>query len=652
MQYTPKLLKYLSVLCFALPVSGFAADSSKPSVPDVYQDLFTFDGVDYQSIRYEIRDGQMVFGDDILLHPSQMSPFSFSSDQKKAMPNGVGIRRVTARWPDGVIPYQFVEDRNDFPGLDARYGAYTTADLSRLRQNMVDVAKDFSDKTSLRIVERTIANASQYPKYVLIGKGAGCSSHIGNVGPSTGYQLMSLAGGCFGSSVVIHEFGHAFGLFHEQSRSDRDSYVTVNTANIADGREHNFDKVNTRYAIDLGPYNYESIMHYSRRAFSKNGLDTITPLGGQEIGRRLGGLNSGDANALNALYATDLTVTSQMSNYLKADANFDWLIRIDHNQQPASNTEARGITIIAQLPSTGYQLVGQSVGWNCVLHVSQVACSSTTKLAPAGSMVLTLTLKTPNLRASNKSFSASASSLTFDSNMNNNTDDDLVSVLTGLENVALKNMSTSSGANGRASVTLGWNATLNATKYSVQRSEMELTGFVELANVTETKYVDTTASLDKTYYYRLEAQNDFESKTSAVRSIEISPQVLAPVLVATLQSSDAQETAISLNWNRVTGAASYEVLRSSGSGSFLSVSNLQSSDTSFVISDGLSAGTEYHFKVVAKNDVSEQESNVSTVVTPSMVSIESSGGGGGSIGLGFMMSLCVLLLFRLRSLMA
>jgi len=74
--------------------------------------------------------------------------------------------------------------------------------------------------------------------------------------------------------VCISQFSKilfTLGFWHEQSRIDRDNYITVNLNNVQDGQQHNFNKYNTNQADTLGfNYDYYSIMHYDGRAFSKS----------------------------------------------------------------------------------------------------------------------------------------------------------------------------------------------------------------------------------------------------------------------------------------------------------------------------------------------------------------------------------------------
>uniref|UniRef100_G1PAS4 Metalloendopeptidase n=1 Tax=Myotis lucifugus TaxID=59463 RepID=G1PAS4_MYOLU len=104
---------------------------------------------------------------------------------------------------------------------------------------------------------------------------SGCFSGVGRSG---GMQVVSLAPTCLqkGPGIVLHELMHVLGFWHEHSRADRDRYIRVNWNEILPGFEINFIK--SRSNNMLVPYDYTSVMHYGRLAFSRRGLPTIMPL--------------------------------------------------------------------------------------------------------------------------------------------------------------------------------------------------------------------------------------------------------------------------------------------------------------------------------------------------------------------------------------
>ena len=93
------------------------------------------------------------------------------------------------------------------------------------------------------------------------------------VGKRGGRQDITLGNNC-GTGNAIHETGHTIGLWHEQSREDRDTFVQIVWANIDPAQQHNFTQHVTD-GDDLGAYDYGSIMHYPPTAFSINNQATI-----------------------------------------------------------------------------------------------------------------------------------------------------------------------------------------------------------------------------------------------------------------------------------------------------------------------------------------------------------------------------------------
>lgn len=219
-----------------------------------------------QEVLYSVVDNKPIYEGDIVLNFNNVTTA------------GLGIAYESSLWPGGIIPYEI---QANFPNVDRIHNAIA----------------HWEEHTSMRFVERTSDNASKYPNYVYFQTWSGCASYVGMRG---GKQPIFLGIGC-SLGNTIHEIGHAVGLWHEQSRADRDEYVTIYYENIMAGTEHNFDKHVTD-GVDIGVYDYGSIMHYPSWAFSKNGKDTIVPVvEGAVIGQR-DTLSTDDIAAVESMY--------------------------------------------------------------------------------------------------------------------------------------------------------------------------------------------------------------------------------------------------------------------------------------------------------------------------------------------------------------
>ncbi|XP_041637732.1 high choriolytic enzyme 1-like [Cheilinus undulatus] len=129
--------------------------------------------------------------------------------------------------------------------------------------------------------------------------GTGCWSYLGR--QRRGQAISLKQDGCLYWDTIQHEVLHALGFHHEQVRSDRDEYISIQTENILPGLEENFEKVATNNLET--PYDYQSVMHYSKYAFSKNGKPTILAKSDPEM--ILGpakGMSRNDTDRANKLY--------------------------------------------------------------------------------------------------------------------------------------------------------------------------------------------------------------------------------------------------------------------------------------------------------------------------------------------------------------
>ncbi|CAB1425737.1 unnamed protein product [Pleuronectes platessa] len=153
--------------------------------------------------------------------------------------------------------------------------------------------------------ERTYRKAVQVLVQVLvISRLDYCNSLLaGN--QQEGKQRLSIGNNCDRLGTVEHEFLHALGFWHEQSRADRDDYVNIMWDRIEPGKEHNFKTYDDKVSSALGvPYDYGSVMHYSKTSFNIGSEPTIVtniPSFMDVIGQRMG-FSASDLTKLNRLY--------------------------------------------------------------------------------------------------------------------------------------------------------------------------------------------------------------------------------------------------------------------------------------------------------------------------------------------------------------
>ena len=239
-----------------------------------------------KAVQYSVVNGRGIFEGDIDL--GAVEDLEQSNDAMRGLApveRAVVLTGSQFRWPGGVVPYDIDAAMPD-------------------QQRVHDAIAHWEQHTVIRFVLRTPANAGSHPNYVHFMHGNGCFSSVGMQG--NGKQDISLGTGC-DAGRGIHEIGHSVGLWHEQSREDRDHFVVIHWENITAGQEHNFNQ-HISDGDDVGAYDYGSIMHYERTAFTKNGQETVTPINpaNAQIGQRVA-LSAGDLAAVASMYGAPST---------------------------------------------------------------------------------------------------------------------------------------------------------------------------------------------------------------------------------------------------------------------------------------------------------------------------------------------------------
>jgi fibronectin type 3 domain-containing protein len=165
---------------------------------------------------------------------------------------------------------------------------------------------------------------------------------------------------------------------------------------------------------------------------------------------------------------------------------------------------------------------------------------------------------------------------------------------------------------GNTQVGLTWAAASGAASYNVKRATVNGGPYSTITSVTGTSYTDTGLANDTTYYYVVSAVNGAGESANSTQA-SATPQVSVPPAPTGLAAT-AGNTQVALSWNAASGATSYNVKRSTTSGSgyalVTTVTGTSYTDT------GLANGTTYYYVVSASNAGGESANSAQVSATP------------------------------------
>ncbi|XP_072255053.1 embryonic protein UVS.2-like [Pyxicephalus adspersus] len=210
---------------------------------------------------------------------------------------------------------------------------FTASNMETIRRAMLE----YETLTCIRFVNRT-----KEKDFLTISYSSSCTSFIGRIG---GGQVVQLnPDGCLYQGSIQHELHHALGFYHEVSRPDRDEHILVKTEFIDPSYLNQF-AIFDGNTLDL-PYDYNSVMHYSRYAFTINAsVPVLIPIPDPNvpIGQRIG-LSVLDIQKVNKLYKCDVPCSTLLngesgtftSNNFPSqypnNMSCTWLIRVPRGQ--------------------------------------------------------------------------------------------------------------------------------------------------------------------------------------------------------------------------------------------------------------------------------------------------------------------------------
>jgi hypothetical protein len=303
-------------------------------------------------VTYVLQHGKAIFQSDIVLETVQ------AIDPQVAPPS-YGIDYAQYLWPKVGNQYQI---------------PYVIASGSGNLANLNTAITQFNNTFSnIQWVART--SETDYVNFYFNPNdySAECEATVGRAG---GEQQVGGSGGSTNPcavATILHEMGHTIGLWHEQSRADRNTYISVNYNNLIKGSISNFNQIYDNAQTFGTLFDYASIMEYPAFSFSRNGGPAIEsvpagiPLSNQS------GYTAADIDGIERLYGSApaaVTVTSNPPGLqvivdgatVSTPQIFDWPLFSTHTLNVASGVQSQSGNIVnSTQPTTFYYTYGR---WN------------------------------------------------------------------------------------------------------------------------------------------------------------------------------------------------------------------------------------------------------------------------------------------------
>ncbi|XP_052106326.1 blastula protease 10-like [Mytilus californianus] len=167
------------------------------------------------------------------------------------------VKQATKIWPNGIIVYRY----------DDQWPNNQNGNLAKT--NIEKAMKLWEDTTCLKFIRQTPNTPLVGYSVVNILYAHKCQSLIGRY--EHGSQDLEVATYCIDKiGSLAHELGHVAGMFHEHSRPDRDTNITVFIENAKHGTQQYFKKHGKDAERTNEPYDIGSVMHYGPLFFSKD----------------------------------------------------------------------------------------------------------------------------------------------------------------------------------------------------------------------------------------------------------------------------------------------------------------------------------------------------------------------------------------------